>query len=236
MDVKDPDRTGIGPTAPERSGALSPARGPSIVTGLLRVGLGATVALCLALSLIHVLMVFLHVAPANLVSQKFNRQVTAWVYPLFEQNWRLFAPDPESVNRQISARTAHTEPDGTVRVSTWFDLSAVDDAAVEHNAIPSHTSQNMLRRAWTSYSELLGSDDVPHSERALLIQKYLRNIAADRVSSHHPGAFESIQLRVITQPIAAPATADDGRPAGAAQHASGDTRVLPWWKVTPDGN
>jgi hypothetical protein len=72
------------------------------------------VFLCLTTALIHVLLVFLHVAPPNPLSQQYSRQVNAWVFPLFEQNWRLFAPDPESVNRQISARTMSTTPDGTI--------------------------------------------------------------------------------------------------------------------------
>ncbi|MHC8564148.1 DUF5819 family protein [Streptomyces albidoflavus] len=57
-------------------------------------------------------MVFLHVAPPNVVSGRYGPQVNAWIYPLFEQNWRLFAPDPDSVNRTVSARTAHAGPDG----------------------------------------------------------------------------------------------------------------------------
>lgn len=236
VDVKDREQTGGGPTAPGSSGELLAAHGPSKPPGPLRAALGATVVLCLAISLIHVLMMFLHVAPPNPVSQQFSRQVNAWVYPLFEQNWRLFAPEPESVNRQISARTAHLTPDGTVRVSNWFDLTAVDNSATKHNVLPSHTTQNMLRRAWTSYTEMHGSDDEPRTERAVMIQKYLRNIAAARVTDHHRGAFESIQLRVTSLPIAPPATANGDRPAARTAPAPSDIRVLPWWKVTPDGN
>jgi len=193
------------------------------------------VVLCLATALTHVLLVFLHVAPPNPLSRQYSRQVNAWVFPLFEQNWRLFAPDPESVNREISARTMHTGPDGTVRVSGWFDLTAVDNSAVAHNAFPSHTAQNTLRRAWSSYVETHGGDDRPRSERALMIQKYLTNIAAERVSGHRGGAFESVQLRVITVPIAAPAAAG-GTGTAAAAPTSPETRYLPWWKVTSHGN
>lgn len=200
-----------------------PSQSPPI---LLRAVTSAAVALCLATALIHVLFVFLHVAPPNPLSQQYSRQVSAWIFPLFEQNWRLFAPDPESVNRQISARTMHTTPDGTVRVSGWFDLTAVDNSAVKHNAFPSHTAQNMLRRAWSSYVETHGGDDRPRSERALMVQRYLTNIAADRIADHRGGTFESVQLRVITVPIAAPAAAP--RPA--------ETRYLPWWKVDSHGN
>jgi hypothetical protein len=202
---------------------------------VLKAGLCTAVALCLGTALTHVALVFLHVAPPNAISQRYGQQINAWIYPLFEQNWKLFAPDPDSANRKISARTAHTAPDGSVEVSDWFDLTAVDNSAVEHNVFPSHTTQNLLRRAWTSYVESHGGDDRPRSERAVMMQKYLRNIAADRVAAHNGGTFESIQLRVTTLPIAAPGTADAHRPASTSQ-APDDTRLLPWWEVTPHGN
>ncbi|QYX78592.1 hypothetical protein K1J60_20415 [Streptomyces akebiae] len=190
-------------------------------------------ALCLATALAHALLVFLHVAPPNPLSQQYSRQVDAWVHPLFEQNWRLFAPDPESVNRQISVRTVHTGPDGAKQVSGWFDLTAVDNSAVKHNPFPSHTAQNMLRRAWSSYLETHGGDDRPRSQRALMIQRYLTNIASKRVAAHRGGNFEAVQLRVVTVPIAAPASAG-GTGAGAVAPRTSDTRHLPWWKVKAD--
>jgi hypothetical protein len=211
-------------TPPERSG-----------TGfLLEAVTGSAVVLCLAGSLLHVLLVFLHVAPPNAVSERYSSQINGWIYPLFEQSWRLFAPDPESVTRQISARTMHTSPDGTRQVSDWFDLTAVDESAVEHNFVPSHTAQNMLRRAWTSYLELHGSDDRSTSERALMVQKYLRNIAANRVAEYRGGTFEAIQLQVITRPIAAPGAASSAD--GAVPVPPVETRDLPWWETGPDEN
>ncbi|MET9438399.1 DUF5819 family protein [Streptomyces sp. NPDC006551] len=227
---------GPGEALSARSGSAdSPApQSRSGPPGPLKAGVGAAVVLCLATTLIHVLLVFLHVAPANSVSQRYTPQIDAWVFPLFEQNWRLFAPDPESVNRQISARTMRTAPDGTVQVSGWLDLTEVDASAVEHNPFPSHTTQNMLRRAWSSYLETLGGDDRPRSERALMIQTYLRNIAADRVAARRGGTFDAVQLRVVTLPIAAPGTAGAARPATAAP-VPVDTRYLPWWKVAPRG-
>ncbi|MDT9700326.1 DUF5819 family protein [Streptomyces sp. P17] len=179
-------------------------------------------------------LIFLHVAPANAISQQYDKQINAWVYPVFEQNWRLFAPDPESVNRQISVRTMGTAPNGTAQVSNWFDLSGMDDSATRHNPFPSHTTQNMLRRAWSSYLETLGGDDQPRSERAVMIQQYLRNIAAERIAGQRGGSFHSIQLRVITLPIGAPDQAGGNRPATATP-TSVDTRYLPWWKVAPHG-
>ncbi|WP_434597967.1 DUF5819 family protein [Streptomyces sp. A5-4] len=193
---------------------------------VLKAGLRTAVVLCLAATLIHVVLVFLHVAPANTVSKRYSPAINAWVYPYFEQNWRLFAPDPDSVNRQILVRTAHTRSDGSVKVSTWFDLTAVDNSAVEHNVFPSHTAQNLLRRAWTSYTETHGGDDKARTERAVMIQKYVSNIAADRVAAHNGGTFDFIQLRVVTQPIPAP---------GSHPPKPTENRLLPWWKVTAHG-
>ncbi|MEU7282050.1 DUF5819 family protein [Streptomyces sp. NPDC045431] len=229
------ESSGAGPAESGRSGVPPASHGGSgPPRRSLKAVTGAAVVLCLAATLIHVVLIFLHVAPANAISQRYGKQINAWVYPVFEQNWRLFAPDPESVNRQISARTMRTAPDGTTQVSGWFDLSGVDRSAIEHNPFPSHTTQNMLRRAWSSYLETLGGDDQPRSERAVMIQRYLRNIAADRVADRRGGSFDSIQLRVVTLPVGAPGPAGSSRPAAGAPTPV-DTRYLPWWKVAPNG-
>ncbi|MYU24767.1 DUF5819 family protein [Streptomyces sp. SID8352] len=186
--------------------------------------------MCVVTTLVHLGAVFLHVTPPNPVSQRYSRQVDAWVYPIFEQNWRLFAPNPDSVNHRVWARAAHTGHDGSTRVSPWINLTALDRAAVEHDPFPSHTAQNLLRRAWTSYVDTHGADDTARSPRAAMMQKYLSNIAADRVAGHHGGMFEFIQLRVVTAPVAAPGTSAGRRPPTPVEN-----RLLPWWKVTPHG-
>ncbi|MFI1927516.1 DUF5819 family protein [Streptomyces sp. NPDC020377] len=229
-DVKEIQHSESGPVEQEFPDAtVVPTKLPR-GTRALKCGLRTTVVLCLAVSFVHVLLVFLHVAPANTVSKRYSPLINAWVYPFFEQNWRLFAPDPESVNRQILARTAHTGPDGSVQVSPWFDLTAVDRSAVVHNPFPSHTAQNMLRRAWAGYVDSHGGDDKAHTERALMMQKYLSNIAADRATARENGTFDFIQLRVVTLPVPAA-----GSEAGNRPPAPVENRLLPWWKVTRHG-
>ena len=201
-----------------------PAEPPQLV----QAATGIAVALCLVISVVHLAAVFLHVAPSNPISQRYDKQIDAWIYPVFEQNWKLFAPDPEAVSRQISARTKRTSATGAVEVSEWFDLTAVDDSAVKHNFFPSHTTNNLLRRAWTAYLDTHGNDDEPRSQRARMVEEYLRNIAVDRVEGHRGGTFEAIQLRVITRAIAPPATKDGLQPA---RPTAAETRELPWWTV-----
>lgn len=199
-----------------------------VAARVLKAGLHSAVGLCLVTALLHVAVVFLAVAPSNSLSRRYSHQINAWVYPFFEQNWRLFAPNPDSVNRQILARTAHTASDGSMRVSPWVDLTAVDRAAIEHHVFPSHTAQNLLRRAWSSYIETHGADDTARSERAEMMQTYLSNIAAARVADHdRGGTFDFIQLRVVTRPVAAPGARRPPTPV--------ENRLLPWWKVTSHG-
>ncbi|WP_236652275.1 DUF5819 family protein, partial [Streptacidiphilus neutrinimicus] len=84
----------------------------------------SAVAVCVIIAVTHVLLLFLYVAPSNTISTQYEQPINAWIYPYFEQNWRLFAPDPQSVQQQVSARTAHTSPDGSTQVTGWTDLSA----------------------------------------------------------------------------------------------------------------
>jgi hypothetical protein len=188
------------------------------------------VALCLTATLVHVAMVFLYVAPSNTVSRLYQRQINAWVYPYFEQDWKLFAPDPQSVHQQISARTSMTVADGTPRLGDWIDLTAVDDAAVRHDLFPSHTAQNMLRRAWAAYVDAQGADGQALPPRALMLQEYLRNIAVQRVTAHSHTTFSAIQLRVTSTPIPPPGGAD------SSAEPSSSIRLLPWWSVMSHGH
>lgn len=210
---------------PQRYGDVDETEPPRA----LRVTKGAVAALCAAVALTHVLLVFLHVAPLNPISQRYQKQIDAWVYPLFAQNWLLFAPNPDANHTQIFARTSWTTAGGHREVSDWFDISAADKAEVKHDPYPSRTAQHMLRRAWTAYQTSHEEDETPRNGWAPIGEKYLRNIAVQRAAAFSPHPFQAIRLKVVTQPIESP---------NPAQTYSTEpyTRVLPWWNVTPDGS
>jgi hypothetical protein len=195
-----------------------------------RVAKGAVAGLCATAALTHVLLVFLHVAPSNPVSQRYQEEINAWISPFFEQNWLLFAPNPEANRTQIFARTGWSTESGEQGVSDWFDITAADDAAITHNLYPSRTNQSMLRRAWSAYQWSHGDSDESTNEWALLRAENLRNIAVQRVAGVSPQPFQVIRLKVVTQPIAAPG---DTPQTGTTEPF---TRLLPWWKVPTDGS
>ncbi|MEV2201112.1 DUF5819 family protein [Streptomyces fradiae] len=200
--------------------------------GLAALSLPYQVAGALALAVVglvacfHVGMVFLHVAPSNTLSKQHGETVDAWVMPEFEQNWKLFAPNPLQQNVAVQVR-AEVSAEGSRRVTPWIDLTAEDAAAIRGNPFPSHVQQNELRRAWDFYANQHGDDDRAGSLRAGLSERYIRRIALMRLDHHDLGGrVERIQVRSSTTGVAAPPWSrekNDTRPY---------YRMLPWWTVT----
>ncbi|MCQ0024778.1 DUF5819 family protein [Streptomyces somaliensis DSM 40738] len=208
------------------AGGESPGR-----TGLAALSLPYQVVGAVALAVVglvacfHVGMVFLHVAPSNTLSKRYGETVDEWVMPEFEQNWKLFAPNPLQQNVAVQVR-AEVARDGTREVTPWIDLTAGDAAAIRGNPFPSHTQQNELRRAWDFYANQHDGDRVD-ALRAGLSERYVRRIALMRLEDHRLGGrIERIQVRSSTTSVAAPPWSrerTDTRP----YH-----RVQPWWTVT----
>ncbi|MGW1025510.1 DUF5819 family protein [Streptomyces sp. NPDC002577] len=181
---------------------------------------------------VHLAMVFLHVAPANTVTKQHGQAINDWIYPEFEQNWKLFAPNPLQQNISVQARAEVRTADGAVRTTDWYDLSAQDGAAIDGNLLPSHIQQNELRRAWDFYASSHDAEDRPAGMRGDLSERYIRRIVVLRLDREKPvgrgAVIERVQVRSRTANVAPPDWSDekiDTRPL---------FRELPWWRVTPD--
>ncbi|WP_324604068.1 DUF5819 family protein [Streptomyces sp. LaPpAH-108] len=181
---------------------------------------------------VHLGMVFLSLAPANTVSKRHGKAVEAWVYPEFEQNWKLFAPNPLQQNIAVQARAELRTKDGGVRTTGWVDLSAEDGAAIDHNPVPSHTEQNELRRAWDFLVSTHNAESRPVGTRGALSEEYVRRIVVMRLGREpdirSQGVVQRVQVRSETVNVPPPSWSGERistRPA---------YRVLPWWTVTAD--
>lgn len=181
---------------------------------------GGTALTVAALVVVHLAATFLYNAPANPVSQRYAKQVSWWMEPLFSQNWRLFAPNPISENVEIDAR-ASLDPDG--RTTAWVNLSAQDEAAVRGDPVPGHLTENELRNAWFQWVETHDGNGDPTGANADVMQRYLLNVALERLRGQVTGTIGSVQVRAITTLLPGP-----GRtPAQTAPQ----TRTLDWWPV-----
>ncbi|WP_373429432.1 DUF5819 family protein [Streptomyces sp. V4I23] len=219
-----PAEAGVAPSGPEPSG---PDRGIAALSLPYQVAAAVFLALVAAFACVHLTMVFLHVAPSNTVTKSHGEAVQHWVYPEFEQNWKLFAPNPLQQNIAVQVRAEYTAEDGSRRTSEWLDLSAQDGEAIRGSLVPSHIDQNQLRRGWDFF---LGSHDNearPNGLRGRLSERYMRRIVMLRLDGMDLGGpVQRVQLRSSTRAIEAPAWSGertDTRPVH---------RIMPWWTIT----
>ncbi|MFF2651372.1 DUF5819 family protein [Streptomyces sp. NPDC058045] len=173
----------------------------------------------------HLAMVFLHVAPSNTMTKQHGQAVDDWVYPEFEQNWKLFAPNPLQQNIAVQVRAEVRTPAGGTRTTGWTDLSAEDGAAIRHHPLPSHIRQNELRRAWEFYLNSHDERDRPGGLRGDLSQQYLRRIASLRLDRDGVDAVQRLQLRSRTTNVTPPPWSTERTSLKPVY------RTLPWWSV-----
>lgn len=192
-----------------------------------RIAVAVTVGAVAVGALLHLGMVFLHVAPSNTLSTQHATAVREYIYPEFEQNWKLFAPDPVQQNNHVQARAEVRKPDGTTQTTGWVDLTAADIADMRHNPIPSHSDQNELRRAWSYYTDTHNDQNQPTAGSGSdLSDSYLRNIVAARLGTElNGGRVVRVQARAAVTPVA--------RPSWSGQTVDTTTtyRELPWWTL-----
>ncbi|MEU0129638.1 DUF5819 family protein [Streptomyces sp. NPDC006289] len=222
------------PGALERATAAAEpghVRGESTGSGMSGLSLPYQVAAAIALSVMgvlacgHVAMIFLHVAPSNTLTKQHGQAVDDWVYPEFEQNWKLFAPNPlqQNISVQVRAEVGGAEGRSTTR---WIDLSREDGAAIRGNVLPSHVDQNELRRAWDFFKGSHDSENRPNGMRGELSERYIRRIVMLRLAEHdYGGAVERIQVRSAVRSVGAPSWSDE------KISTEPDYRELPWWIV-----
>ncbi|WDT56303.1 DUF5819 family protein [Streptomyces sp. G7(2002)] len=180
---------------------------------------------------VHVAMMFLHVAPSNTLSKQQGALISDYVYPEYEQNWKLFAPNPLQQNTHVQVRAQLRTEGGAARTTGWTDLTARDGRAILHNPLPSHTQQNQLRRGWELFLNTHNAQNRPVGLRGELSERYIRRIVLLRMEgewTRSGGRIERIQVRSQTTAV---------RPPPWSSEKISDKpvfRVLPWWQVTAD--
>ncbi|MFE6175107.1 DUF5819 family protein [Streptomyces sp. NPDC056464] len=218
--------------------ASSPLPEPEPRTGVAALSLRYQIGAALALAVVaiavcvHVGMIFLHVAPPNTVTKQHGRAIDDWIYPEFEQNWKLFAPNPLQQNISVQVRAQVSTAAGATRTTGWYDLSAQDGRAIDGNLLPSHTQQNELRRAWDFFVATHDAQNRPVGLRGALSETYLRHIVQLRLdradAAGAGGAVERVQVRSRTTNVPPPKWSDEQISDKATY------RVLPWWGIPDD--
>jgi hypothetical protein len=236
--MREPDRAGEPEREPEREGRAGAAADDLERTETADVRLGALslrsrliIALTLGVlsvyALWHMALVFLFVSPPNTLSEEYGEGVREYIYPEFEQTWKLFAPNPLQRNIGVEVRA---EVGG--ETTDWISLTAMDIEDIEHNLFPSHTAQNELRRAWDFYTGAHTSETgEPIGLRGELSEIYVHRIALLRLDQAEDididiDEVERIQLRSSTALLPAPEWSGEEVDTTTAYYE------LDWWVVT----
>lgn len=210
------------PQEEQRGGGVVALSWPGRVVVAIAVGVVAVAVV------VHLAMVFLHVAPANTLSKQQDAAIDEYVYPEFEQNWKLFAPNPLQTNIAVHARAEVVQDDGSTETTDWVDLSAQDGARIRGNPFPSHTAQNTLRRAWDFYVGSHDSDGRSTGMRGELSEEYVKRIVLDRFGVRKDGGtVHRVQVRSATTRVSAPVWSSE------RFDTEPEYRVVPWWDVDP---
>lgn len=178
---------------------------------------------------LHLGMVFLHVAPKNVLSREYDTQLDDYIRPEFVQNWKLFAPEPLHTNVRVEARARIGE-----RTTEWIDVTAPDIEATRYNLVPSH-ARNQLRKGWRMYVQTHDGENRAVNTTGWMLETYLKRAALMRLSHQLPaGEIEQVQLRSASTWVDEPAWSAR-TPRSGTSH-----RVLPWWNVAandfPEGS
>ncbi|MFW6692528.1 DUF5819 family protein [Streptomyces sp. MAR4 CNX-425] len=213
----------------EPEAAPRPALGVAGLSPLSRVVVALAIAVLVGLVTVHLGAGFLHVAPANTLSTKHDETIDRIVFPEFEQNWRLFAPNPLQTNIHVEVRVRLEMRDGSTEETGWVDLTAMDHDDIKGNPAPSHTVQNELRRGWDYWTDTHDEDNRAVSDRADLAEDYVKRIVMRRLGPVlNDGRVERIQLRQASHRVAPPPWSDEQWETAPVY------RQLPWWIITAE--
>ncbi|MFC5151926.1 DUF5819 family protein [Streptomyces amakusaensis] len=220
--------SGAGAGAGGGGGPAGPSGGVLALSPVYRAVAGVSLALVAGVACVHIAMVFLHVAPSNTVTKRHGETIGAWIYPEFEQNWKLFAPNPLQQNIAVQVKAEIRTREGGRETTGWINLTAQDAEAIRGNPLPSHIHQNELRRGWDFFLNAHDDKGRATGPRGRLSESYVRRIAMLRLDRQDlGGSVERIRMRSLTTTVEAPPWSEektDTRPV---------ERLMPWWTVTP---
>ena len=146
------------------------------------------------------------------LSKQHGRAVDDWIYPEFEQNWKLFAPNPLQQNIAVQARAEVARPGRRHRDHRLDDLSAQDGAAIAATRCPATPSRTSCAAAWDFYIDTHDDENRPNGLRGELSERYIRAssmLPSRRASAGRRRPSSASRSGPRTTPVAAPPWSDE---------------------------
>lgn len=172
------------------------------------------IAVAVALVGLHLVSVTLAALPPNRYSDAVRDQ-TSYLDPYFNQNWRLFAPNPISEDRNLRFQGAYTAANGEPDTTAWLDWTDVELDLVRHRLVGG--------RAGYVTSKLV----TPLKARTSALSTVQRRVATD-TSPSAPPSFDELAAGLDATPASAEAVAGYLRYEKAVTRLATDALEARW--------
>lgn len=149
-----------GGTNSARGGSVSEMERRAALRRMPRVA--RVLALLLAFAVVtHTALIATWVAPNNQIRQTIGASsLRAYVLPVFEQNWSIFAPNPRRTAVALEVRARIEDPQtGERSVTEWVDLVALEEAMIPGNPLAPRMSNASRRVADRLHSAVSNMND-----------------------------------------------------------------------------
>jgi len=198
-------------------------------------------ATCLAvggLLVLHFSMTLLYVAPRNLISARADKAINSYMLPYFDQDWRLFAPDPAKTDPHILVHAKVVDVNQQEQVTPWLDITSSELTRVRGHWFPDRVSRLSAKVAGNlteaaERHEQFESDqqqepaNLQEAPRKKLDEAFARALATRAARAQWGERVAEVQIRLVGHipPPPAFSEAQDASNPEVIQHD------LPWWVV-----
>lgn len=135
----------------------------------------------------HFCMTALHVLPFNPITYKIGKIVDFYTYPLFNQNWQLFAPEPLSntIFVYVQVKDKHGEE------SKWIDISSPLYEANHKNRFS--PVNNLTRLGTGAYLQAIHVDPITYKIQQKMAEKSDDNNLSNReLTNYQKDGFQKL--------------------------------------------
>lgn len=169
--------------------------------------------LLLLLAATHFVLIVAWLVPGPAVPAGLRATASAWVAPLFTQNWWLFAPDPPPLDRRVHVRGFYDSA-GVRRTTPWLPLTDSLSTRVRRNPLSSaHAAWIVVLNATYALTGPSGPLALREPARRLVIGSWsaperrppalvvLDRTGALALAAAYPRKLEQVQVRITVRPL-----------------------------------
>ncbi|SFS30615.1 DUF5819 family protein [Marininema halotolerans] len=151
------------------------------------------IGLLMVIFIFHFAITAFYLTPDNGMKTKWWDPLQRYMDPLFSQNWKLFAPNPVSQNKDLWVKVRWVTQDGTTKEGEWKNITRPLFKKKQGERLSSEGRVIRYLHAGMRYYE---SKDETEQKKG---EWMLRRAASTAIASHDPDKkVRGIKVRIVT--------------------------------------